>query len=70
MSELTKAEFDLVSEILRAGELTRAAAFMVLVREKSNQDAIIKTGLSPQSLSNTLSRYRKMHIKISYVYAK
>lgn len=68
--ELTKAQFDLIAELIRSREPVRTAAYMVLVRGKSNPDAIAGTVVSAASLSNTLTRYRTTHKKIFKVYAK
>jgi len=70
MAELTKKQFDLIADLISAKEPTRTAAFMVLVRGKGNQDAISETGLSAQSVSNTLGRFRRTHKAISSIYGK
>lgn len=67
-AELTKAEFELIAALIRSREPARTAAHLVLVRGKSNQEAIAATGLSPSSVSNTLTRFRSTHAKIAKVY--
>lgn len=68
MSELTKKQFDLIAKLIQSKEPPKTAAFMVLVKGKGNQEAIAATGLSAQSVSNTLGRFRRTHKAISDVY--
>ena len=70
MAELTKKQFDLIASLIRSREPARTAAHLILVRGKSNPDAMAATGLSAASVSNTLGRYREAHKKICNVYAK
>lgn len=70
MSELTKKQFDLIAKLIQSKEPPRTAAYLVLVKGRSNQEAIAETGLSPQSVSNTLGRYRRTHQEILSVYTK
>lgn len=67
-SELTKAEFELIAALIRSRVPAKTAAYLVLVRGKSNQEAIVATELSPASVSNTLTRFRTTHQKICKVY--
>lgn len=68
MAEVTKKQFQVLTKILRAKEPPREAVEMVLVRGQSNQDVLAKTDISPQSLSNALGRYRRMHALIQSAY--
>ncbi len=70
MAELTKKEFDLIASLIRSREPARTAAYLVLVRGKSNPDAMAATALSAASVSNVLTRYRHAHERIRKVYAK
>ncbi|MDX1252325.1 MAG: hypothetical protein IDH49_08800 [Gammaproteobacteria bacterium] len=70
MAELTKKQFDLIAKLIQSKEPPRTAAFLVLVKGKSNQEAIAETGLSPQSVSNVLGRFRRTHKEILAAYAK
>lgn len=70
MPELTKKQFDLIAKLIQSKEPARTAAFIVLVKGKGNQVAIAETGLSAQSVSNTLGRFRRTHKEIYLVYAK
>lgn len=70
MVELTQQEFDLIAKLIQSKEPPKTAAYLVLVMGKSNQEAIAETGLSAQSVSNTLGRFRRTHKEIYGVYAK
>lgn len=70
MPELTKKQFDLIAKLIQSKEPPRTAAFLVLVRGKTNQEAIAATGLSPQSVSNALRRYRRTHKELLSVYGQ
>lgn len=67
-AELTKKQFDLIAELIRSKEPPRTAAHLILVKGKSNQEAIAATGLSGQSVSNTLGRFRRAHLAILKAY--
>lgn len=66
--ELTNEQFDLIAELIRSKEPPRTAAKMVLVDGETNKKAIVATGLSGQSVSNTLGRFRKAHKAICEAY--
>lgn len=70
MPELTKKQFDLIAKLIQSKEPPRTAAYMVLVRGKTNTEAREETGLSAQSVSNTLGRFRRTHKDIWDVYKK
>lgn len=65
---ITAPQFELVAKLLQSKEPPRTAAYLVLVENKSNKEAIAATGLSPQSVSNTLGRYRRAHAAIMAAY--
>lgn len=68
MPELTLEQFDLIAKLIQSKEPARTGALLVLVHGKSNGEAYTAAGISPQSLSNTLGRYRRTHQDISAVY--
>ncbi|GIK74529.1 MAG: hypothetical protein BroJett021_35170 [Chloroflexota bacterium] len=68
MPELTKKQFDLIAKMIQSKEPPKSAAYLVLVKGKTNREAMAKTGISPQSLSNTLGRYRRTHLSILAAY--
>jgi hypothetical protein len=68
MYELTKKQFDLIAKLIQSKEPPRTAAFMVLVKGKTNAAAREETGLSSQSVSNTLGRFRRTHKEIQEAY--
>lgn len=71
LAELTEEQFNLIAELIRSREPPRTAAYMVLVEGKSNKQALAalaESGLSGQSLSNTLTRFRKTHQAIVVAY--
>lgn len=68
MAELTQDQFDLIAKLIRARAAPKIAALMILVEGKTNKEVIAKTGLSGQSLSNTLGRFRRAHKSITSVY--
>lgn len=70
MSELTKKQFNLIAKLIQSKEPPHTAAFLVLVKGKGNQEAIAVTGLSAQSVSNTLGRFRRTHKEIWEAYKK
>jgi transposase len=67
-TELTKKQFDLIASIIRSREQPRRAASMILVDGLSNKDAAAVTGLSSQSIWNTLNRFRRTHKAILEAY--
>jgi hypothetical protein len=66
--ELNKAEFDLIVKLIKARKPAIDAARIILVNGGSSAEACITTGLSAQSLCNTLARYRNTHAAICSVY--
>lgn len=68
MSELTQAKFDVIAELIRSREPVRTAAMLILVKGKSNPEAMEATGASAASVSNTLTRFRQAHKKICEAY--
>jgi hypothetical protein len=65
---MTPAQFELVAELIRSTEPVRSVAKFVLVEGQSNAKAREWTDVSPQSQSNTLTRFRKAHKDIVEVY--
>ncbi len=68
MPELTQKQFDVIADLMQAKEPARTAAFLVLVKGRTNKEAMAKTGVSPQSLCNTVVRYRQKHEMICEAY--
>lgn len=56
---LTSPQFYCIADLIRARDPAKSAAYRVLVEGNSNQETMESTGISPASLSNTLTRYRK-----------
>ena len=65
---LTNAQFNLIADLIRSRKQPRMAAYMVLVEGKTNSEAGVITGLSAQSISNTLRRIQVAHKNILEVY--
>lgn len=68
-AEMTAVQLDVVAELLRSRDPVRAAASLALVEGKSNPEVSEATGMSPQAVSNALTRYRVAHHKILVAYA-
>lgn len=68
MAEMSKAQFEVVAELLRSREPVKSAVRMVLLKGVSTKDAAEKTDLAPQSVSNALRRYRNAHKKLLQAY--
>lgn len=68
-AEMTAPQLDVVAELLRSRDPVRAAACLALVEGKSNPEVSETTGMSPQAVSNALTRYRVAHHKILAAYA-
>jgi transposase len=61
-------KFELLARLLRSRGPVRAAAKLVLVDGKRNADAARETGVSTQSVSNTVQRFRSEDEAIRQVY--
>lgn len=68
MPEMTKAQFEVVAELLRSREPVRSAVRMVLVDGAGSREAADATGLVQQSVTNALRRYRNAHNKLLHAY--
>lgn len=68
MSELTEAQFNLIAKLIKSRAPAKSGAYLVLVKGKNNPDAYAEAGISPQSLSNTLGRFRRVHKEIEAIY--
>jgi len=55
---MTSAQFEILAQLTRAREPAKTAARAVLLDGITPADAARLTGLSPQSVSNTVGRYR------------
>jgi transposase len=65
---MTPAQFDVVAELLRSRDPARAAARLVLIDGASTSAAAEHCGVSSQSVSNALSRFKAADEKISQAY--
>lgn len=68
MAEMTRAQFNVVAELLRSREPVRTAARLVLVEGATTKDAAEAAGMQPNAVSNALSRYRNAHKKLLVAY--
>ena len=55
---MTQNQFDVISKLIRSRGRAKTAAYIILVTGGGNADAMAVTGLSPQSVSNVLRRYK------------
>ncbi|GIK74345.1 MAG: hypothetical protein BroJett021_33330 [Chloroflexota bacterium] len=69
MAKITPAQFEVVADLLRSRDPVRAAVKKVLLRGVSTKGAAEASGLSSQSVSNALRRYRAAHIRLEKAYA-
>ena len=65
---MTPDQFEVIAELIRSREPVKTAAKFVLVDGMSNIDAATEMGLSAQSVSNTVSRFRATDVKIRSAY--
>lgn len=63
-------EFTLIAKLIRSREPVMTAARLVLVEGKSGVEAAEITGVSVQSVSNTVVRFRNAGAEIRRVYGK
>lgn len=66
--ELTPEQFELIATLIRSREPVRSAAYLVLVDGLENRQAIAGKGISDQSISNTVRRFRDVHKMIHKAY--
>lgn len=67
---MTPEQFDLVAELLRSRDPARSAARLVLIDGATTTAAAEHVGVSSQSVSNALARFKLAHEKIEAVYKK
>lgn len=65
---MTAAEFDVVAELLRSRDPARAAARLVLIEGATTTAAAEHYGLSSQSVSNAIARFKAADEKIIAAY--
>lgn len=65
---MTQAEFTIIAKLLRSREPVKSAAYAVLIDGKSGIEAAELFGVSPQSVSNTVQRFRYADAEIRRVY--
>jgi hypothetical protein len=68
--DMSKAQFGVISNLIRAQENTTRAAWLVLVDGEKTTMAARKSGLTPQSVHNTVIRFRKAHDLVMSAYGK
>lgn len=62
------AEFAVIAKLIRSREPVKTAAMLVLVDGMSGLDAAAHTGVSPASVSNTVTRFRYADSEIRRAY--
>lgn len=67
---MTPEEFDVVAELLRSRDPARAAARLVLIEGATTSVAAAHCGVSSQSVSNAIARFKTADEKISAAYKK
>lgn len=65
---MTADQFDVLARLTRAREPAKTAAGLVLLDGVAPADAARETGLSPQSVSNTVGRYREFDASVRAAY--
>lgn len=65
---MTPAQFKVVAELLRSRDPVRSAAKAALVDGVSTSEAAAEAGVSSQSVSNALARFKAAHEKIGSAY--
>lgn len=65
---MNKEVFSFIAQIMRSREPVKTAAAMVLVDGKTGIEAATTTGVSPNSVSNTVVRFRNLDAEIRRVY--
>lgn len=66
---MTLEQFELLALLLRSRGPTKEAARMVLLSGASGADAARQTGLKPQSVSNTVQRFRHADSAVREAYS-
>ncbi|AJE97271.1 TrfB-related DNA-binding protein [Pandoraea apista] len=65
---MTPEQFEVIAKLLRSQEHVANAVRRVLVEGCPPSEAAREGGISPQSMSNALSRYRAAHEDIAAAY--
>ncbi|MBZ2207118.1 helix-turn-helix domain-containing protein [Massilia soli] len=65
---MTPAQFDVVAELLRSRDPARTAARLVLIDGATTSAAAERCGISSQSVSNAIARFKAADEKISSAY--
>lgn len=65
---MTPEQFELIAKLIRSREPAKTVARYVLVEGISNAKAAAETGLSAQSVSNTLARFKSADYEIRSAY--
>lgn len=68
--QMTGDMFELIADLIQSKEPAKTAARMVLIEGKKARDAMDLLGISRQSISNSLGRYRRAHCKICAAYLR
>ncbi len=66
--KLTAKQFEVLALLTRAREPAKTAARMVLVEDVMPADVARELGMSPQSVSNTVGRYREFDASVRAAY--
>lgn len=65
---MTTDQFNVLAQLTRAREPAKTAARRVLLDGVAPADVARETGLSPQSVSNVIGRYRKFDAAVRVAY--
>ena len=68
MNKITAEQFEVLAQLTRAREPAKTAAKRVLLDGVAQVDAARETGLSPQSVSNTVGRYKGFDASVRAAY--
>lgn len=66
--DMNIAEFAVIAKLIRSREPVKTAAMMVLVEGVSGIEAAANAGVSPASVSNTVTRFRHADAEIRRAY--
>lgn len=65
---MNEAQFDTLAKLIRSREPVTTAAKLVLVTGMTNAGAMRETGVSRQSITNTVSRFRSADDQVRAAY--
>jgi DNA-directed RNA polymerase specialized sigma24 family protein len=65
---MTLEQFEIIAKLIRSREPVKTAVRLVLVNGMPNVEAAAEVGTSPQSVSNTLARFRAADREIRVAY--